>query len=159
MTEMEGIVQKCLMEHEGGREFFDALDEKLRNDDSLINMMINKVLENEIFDFIITSGKFGSAFKEYCEKHMDNYFNKKIIVVNGNLRKESEVIDYSNKYNISNKKVIFIDDSYYLGRTREKIRLSIEKNGGELINTYVFYDGCKEKDEHVHSFYRYFDHY
>ncbi len=159
MIEMEGIVHECLVEHDGGEKFFDALDEKLRNDNSLINMMINKVLENETFDFIITSGKFGIVFKNYCEKYMNEEFHKKVIVVNGNLRSNNDIIDYSDKYNISNKKVIFIDDSYYLGRTREKIRLSIEKNGGKLINTYVFYDGSKIKDEHVYSFYRYYDHY
>lgn len=159
MKRMESIVHECLIEHEGGEKFFDAIDEKLRNDTLLISMMINKVLENENFDFIITSGKFGHVFKDYCKKYMSLNFNNKVIVVNGSLRKGDRVIDYSNKYNVCNKKVVFIDDSYYLGRTRDKIKASLEENKGTLISTYVFYDGSKIKDESVHSFYRYYDHY
>lgn len=159
MKRMESIVNECLIEHEGGEKFFDALDEKLRNDTLLISMMINKVLENENFDFIITSGKFGHVFKDYCKKYMSLNFNNKVIVVNGSLRKGDSVIDYSNEYNVCDKKVVFIDDSYYLGRTRDKIKASLEENKGTLISTYVFYDGSKIKDESVHSFYRYYDHY
>lgn len=159
MKRMESIVNECLMEHEGGEKFFDAIDEKLRNDTLLISMMINKVLENENFDFIITSGKFGNVFKDYCEKYMSTNFNNKVIVVNGSLRKGNEIIDYSNEYDVCDKKVVFIDDSYYLGRTRDKIKASLEENKGTLISTYVFYDGSKIKDENVHSFYRYYDHY
>lgn len=159
MKEMESIVNECLMQHEGGEKFFDAIDEKLRNDNLLISMMINKVLESEDFDFIITSGKFGQVFKEYCEKYMSNNFNQKVIAVNGSLRKDNEVIDYSNEYDVSNKRVVFIDDSYYLGRTKDKIKRSIENNNGTLVSTFVFYDGSKIKDENVHSFYRYYDHY
>lgn len=159
MKEMESIVNECLIEHEGGEKFFDAIDEKLRDDNLLISMMINKVLEKEEFDFIITSGKFGKVFKEFSEKYMSSSFNQKVITVNGSLRKDSEVIDYSKKYDVSNKRVIFIDDSYYLGRTKEKIKASLEKNNATLISTYVFYDESKIKDENVHSFYRYYDHY
>lgn len=159
MKRMESIVNECLIEHEGGEKFFDAIDEKLRNDTLLIIMMINKVLENENFDFIITSGKFGHVFKDYCKKYMSLNFNNKVIVVNGSLRKGDSVIDYSNEYNVCDKKVVFIDDSYYLGRTRDKIKASLEENKGTLISTYVFYDGSKIKDESVHSFYRYYDHY
>lgn len=159
MKKIESIVNECLIEYEGGENFFDAIDEKLRNDTLLINIMINKVLKNENFDFIITSGKFGYVFKDFCEKNMSLDFSKKIIVVNGSLREGNEIIDYSNEYNVCDKKVIFIDDSYYLGRTRDKIKVSLEKNKGTLISTYVFYDGSKIKDENVHSFYRYYDHY
>lgn len=159
MKEMESLVNECLIQHEGGEKFFDAIDEKLRNDTLLINMMIEKVLKNENFDYIITSGKFGKVFKNHCEKHMDNKFNQNIIVVNGNLRKDEDVIDFTNQYNINNKRLIFVDDSYYLGRTRNKIKNTIEKNHGNLISTYVFYDGSQTKDKDVYSFYRYYDHY
>lgn len=159
MKNMESLVNDCLIQHEGGEKFFDAIDEKLRNDNLLIKMMIERILKNEQFDFIITSGRFGKVFKEYCEKYTDNDFTKNIIVVNGNLRKDEKVINFTDKYNISNKKLIFIDDSYYLGRTRDKIKNTIENNQGTLISTYVFYDGSKIKDKDVHSFYRYYDHY
>ena len=46
---MKSLVNECLIEHEGGESFFDAVDEKLRDDEKLINMMIDKVKENEDF--------------------------------------------------------------------------------------------------------------
>ena len=159
MKRMESLVNLCLIQHEGGEKFFDAIDEGLRNDNLLIQAMIDKVLTSETFDFIITSGKFGEMFKKYCKENMDEEFYQHTIVVNGGLRNNNKIIDFSKEYNISNKKVIFIDDSFYLGRTRDKIKQAIEEAQGTLINTYVFYDGSKEKDETVHSFYRYYDHY
>ena len=157
VEEIHCLVNECLKQHEGGEQFFDAIDEKLHNDNALINMMIEKVSANEVFDYIIVSGKFGNVFKEYCNNYLEDNFNKKIIVVNGGLRKDHVIISFWENYNIENKKIIFIDDSYYLGRTRDKIKNAVEENQGIFINTYVFYDGSKVKDDHVHSFYRYYD--
>lgn len=154
---MTGLVNECLLQHEGGNKFFDAIDEKLRDDKTLINMMIKKVTANEVFDYIIVSGKFGTVFKEYCNNYLDNDFNNKIIVVNGGLRKDNDIISFWEDFDIKNKKIVFIDDSYYLGRTRNKIKKAIEENDGNLICTYVFYDGSKIKEDNVHSFYRYYD--
>ena len=62
---IESIVNECLIEHEGGSIFFDAIDEKLRNDNSLMQLMLKKILENEFFDYIVVSGKFGYAFNDF----------------------------------------------------------------------------------------------
>lgn len=159
IKEMESIVSECLIQHEGGEKFFDAIDESLRNDNLLITMMVGKVLENEKFDYIIVSGKFGEVFKSFTLKHLGEEFSNKIIVVNGGLRCGNEINNFYDKYDINNKKLIFIDDSYYLGRTRDKIKETVEKHNGKLICSYVFYDGSKIKDNSVHSFYRYYDHY
>lgn len=64
-TQMESLVNDCLIQHVGGEKFFDELDYKLRNDNSLITMMIGKILENEKFDYLIVSGNFGRVFKNY----------------------------------------------------------------------------------------------
>lgn len=157
VKEMTCLVNECLIQHEGGEKFFDAIDEKLRDDKALINMMINKVKENEHFDYIVVSGNFGKVFKEHCNNYQNDEFNEKIIVVNGGLRKDNDIIPFWENFNIENKTLIFIDDSYYLGRTRDKIELAIKENHGKLINTYVFYDGSKIKEDNVHSFYRYYD--
>lgn len=158
-TEMESLVNDCLIQHEGGEQFFDAIDEKLRNDNLLITMMIGTVVTNEDFDYMIVSGNFGNVFKDFCLKHIGENFSNNVITVNGGLRKGNDIGNFYQKYDLSNKKLVFIDDSYYLGRTRNKIKETIEKNNGKLICTYVFYDGSKIKDESVHSFYRYYDHY
>lgn len=124
VEEMHCLVNECLMQHEGGEQFFDAIDEKLWNDKSLINMMIDKIIKNEEFDYIIVSGKFGNVFLNHCNTYLNDNFNKKIIVVNGGLGKDHVIISFWENYNIKNKKIIFIDDSYYLGRTRDKIKKS-----------------------------------
>lgn len=159
ITEIESLVNDCLIKHEGGEKFFDAIDEKLRNDNLLITMMIGKVLENETFDYIIVSGNFGRFFKNFCLNHIGEDFSSNVIVVNGGIRNGNKVVEFYKKYDIYNKDFIFIDDSYYLGRTRDKIKEAIINNGGHLICSYVFYDGSKIKDDTVHSFYRYYDHY
>lgn len=159
IKEMESIVNECLKQHEGGEKFFDAIDENLRNDNSLITMMIGKVVENEKFDYIIVSGKFGKVFKDFSLKHIGKKFSDKVIVVNGGLRRNNEIINFYDYYDIKEKDIVFIDDSYYLGRTRDKIKYMIQKHGGNLLCTYVFYDGSRVKDDLVHSFYRYYDNY
>lgn len=159
VNEMESLVNDCLIQHEGGEKFFDEIDEKLRNDNLLMTMMIGKILEKESFDYLIVSGRFGKVFKKFCLNHIGEEFSNNVIVVNGGLRSGNKIDDFSNDYNIKNKNIIFIDDSYYLGRTRDKIKETIINNGGKLTCSYVFYDGSKIKDNTVHSFYRYYDHY
>lgn len=159
IKEIESLVNECLIQHEGGERFFDAIDEKLRNDNLLITIMIGKVLEQEKFDYIIVSGNFGKVFKKFCLNHIGKDFSDNVIVVNGGLRNGQEIDKFYTQYDINNKNLVFIDDSYYLGRTRDKIKDAITDNGGKLICSYVFYDGSKIKDDSVHSFYRYYDHY
>ena len=153
------LVEECLKQHEGGEKFFDAIDEKLRNDNLLLTMMLGRILEKEKFDYIIVSGKFGVVFKNFCTKHFDEELAKNIIVINGSLRNEDITVEFPEEYNINNKSLVFIDDSFFLGRTRDKIKNSIENKGGNLLYTYVFYDGSKIKDSTVYSFYRYFDNF
>lgn len=153
------IVNNCLEEYVEGECFFDAIDSYIRNNDFLIATMIDKILTYEKFDYLIVSGRFGKNFKDYILKYRFDDLKDKIIVVNGNLRHDDEVIDFYNTYDILNKEFIFVDDSYYLGRTRDKIKEAILNHGGRLITTYVFYDGSKIKDENVHSFYRYYDNF
>lgn len=154
---IESLVNECLIQHEGGEKFFDAIDERLRNDNLLMSMMITKIIERESFDYLIVSGRFGHALKEFCKKNINETFSNNIIAVNGNLRNDN--ISYNLDFNIKDKSFIFIDDSFYLGRTRDKIKDFIELYDGNLICTYVFYDGSKEKDSSVHSFYRYYDNF
>lgn len=153
------LVEECLKQHEGGEKFFDAIDEKLRNDNLLLTMILGRVLEKEKFDYIIVSGKFGIVFKKFCTQHLDKELAKNIIVINGSLRNENVEINFPEEYDINNKSLVFIDDSFFLGRTRDKIKNTIDDKGGKLLYTYVFYDGSKIKDSSVYSFYRYYDNF
>lgn len=157
MIKLNEIVKECLEQHVGGEKFFDALDEKCRDDFSLLTSMID-LIKNVNYDYIIVSGKFGNAFKDFCINNHQELINK-LIVVNGGLRHGIEISDYYNHYNVNDKEVIFLDDSFYLGRTRDSIKNSLEENNASLIHTYVLYDGSKIKDNKVTSFYRYYDNY
>ena len=67
---IDSLVELCLKEHTGGEIFFDAIDEKLRNDDTLLKMITDKVLNNEVFYFIIVSLNFGNVFKKFIDTNL-----------------------------------------------------------------------------------------
>lgn len=154
MKEMNSIVKACLEQHEGGEKFFDALDDMIRNDKMLINLMIAKIVEKP-FAFLIVSGNFGIVFYNHCKENTSEEFFKKIIVVPGGLRNGMPVGSLS--HTIAGKRGIFVDDSFYRGRTRDAIAKEAAKLDAVIERTYVFYDGSKEKDDTVQSFYRYYD--
>ena len=156
MEKMNSIVKTCLEQHEGGEVFFDSIDEMIRNDDSLIEMMISKVKATTTPEFIVVSGNFGIVFLNYCIKNMPELVSY-IMVVPGGLRNGVPVGEIPRKF--FNKKGIFIDDSYYLGRTEKAIGEELKKVNSAIIKTFVFYDGSKEKNNNVISFYRYYDNY
>lgn len=151
--DMNTIVEKCLLQHKGGEVFFDHLDDIIRNNVSLMDLMIQKISVLN-WDFIIVSGNFGIAFSNYCNKYSKKKISNKIVAVPGGLRNGMPVGTLPNK--LSNKKGIFIDDSFYLGRTHDAIAKELKIVGASIIGTYVFYDGSKELDKTVHSFYRYY---
>ena len=98
-------------------------------------------------------------FPENLEKFFDfckeEYPVFEVIVVNCSLRKGEIYAEFRGKY-FNNKKFIFIDDSFYSGKTLSKIKEYLLSSNGELIATYVFYDGCKEKTKDLYSIYSYY---
>ncbi len=149
MNLLNTIVKECLEQHEGGEKFFDNLDKSIQ-ETSIIYDLYN-LIEEDKRNNIIVSGKFGVFFTNLFHSHPN------IILVNGSLRKNNKINDLeylSNK--IKDKNYIFIDDSFYSGKTRNSIKKEIERLDGNLINTYVVYDGSKEKDDTVISLYRYY---
>lgn len=145
MEKLNRMVEECLREHVGGEQFFDALDDKIRNDEDLLGHMLERVEQNEMFDFLIVSGTFGFLFQQFLqnEKRFDLW--EKLIVVSGGLRNGNEIEPFWKIIPCNRKKFIFIDDSFFLGRTRDAIQLAIQNQGGQLEKTYVFYDGSKER--------------
>ncbi len=152
------IVEDNLKRYVGGEDFFSAIDEIFSNDKDLLNEITNLILKNEIFDYLIVSGKFGQKFYKFIKDNYSQLYNK-IIVVNGSLRKGKEIENFWDKFNINQKKIIFIDDSFYSGSTKNRINDVIKANNANLIRTYVFYDGSIKKENDVFSFYRYYDHF
>lgn len=145
------------MQHEGGEKFFDLLDDKIRIDIDLIHNMINFILDSNIyFDYIIVSGKFGRVFSNYINNNETKLSIHNIITVNGGLRKNNSIENFWEIYDIKNKKLVFVDDSFYSGKTMNAIKNAIESNDGELVKTFCYYDGSENKLENVESFYRWY---
>ncbi|MCP4395679.1 MAG: hypothetical protein GY804_15635 [Alphaproteobacteria bacterium] len=144
------IVTEMIEKHKGGEVFFDNLDSKMRDRGIIDSLMELSVYEPYDTSFIL-SGKFGIHIKNtYPSLEMH-------LLVNGGLRKEKIISLEPFKHRIKGRSFVFLDDSFYLGRTRDAIQTEIEKWGGKIKRTYVCYDGSKEKDETVKSLYRYYD--
>lgn len=156
------IVKKCLLHHDGGSKFFDMLDENIRKDNNLFEHMIKFINTFDIdYQGIIVSGKFGTAFSHYLSHYVNdkNYFNNKsVICVNGGLRVAKPVVNLCDidVELLSNKDFIFIDDSFYSGKTRNVIRDTLTAYNSKLIHTFVFYDGSLNKEIDVDGFYRWY---
>jgi hypothetical protein len=154
-SKLDSIVKSMIEQHIGGEVFFNHLDKKIQQK-SIIKQIITLIYSHDTFDnMIIASGKFGLFLSNYFQINYPDKLSK-LILVEGGLRKGATInLDYMNS-SIQNRDFIFIDDSFYLGRTRNVIKKEIEKLGGNLIATYVAYDGSKIKESNVHSLYRYY---
>lgn len=154
-VDLYSTVDKFLSQYVGGTSFYDALDEEIRINDAWLHAMIQNVINKEDFDGFIVSGKFGDRFVTF---YLNNYHpTKEVLVANGSLRKGND-IGIENK-DLEGKKYIFLDDSFWSGKTRNVIKKFLENNNGILLKSYVFYDGNKESSDDVVSFYRYYDYH
>jgi len=154
MSQIDNIVKEMLRKHHGGRKFFDSLDDTIRNDESLINNLMNIVPKDKN---IVVSGRFGRVFSNYFSTNYPKE-QRKVIAVKGGLRKEDLVDDLS-YLDLKGEDFVFLDDSLYSGKTRDKIREELQKQGADISLTCVVYDGSKEKDSRVLSLYRYYENY
>lgn len=84
-NELNEIVKECLLQHEGGEKFFDALDYRIRESITLLRGIMSKVIFSGMnFDAIIVSGKFGNVFKDFAESEYPDF---EVFSINGSLRK------------------------------------------------------------------------
>ena len=145
-------VNKLLEQYIGGQIFFTELDKAVKFNEKILDDLIRAVQEKYPNAFTIASGEIGLA--------MHNYGVQIDFLVPGGLRFDASKINLAPFKNmICNHQFVFIDDSYFSGKTVAVIQEEVEKLGGELIASYVAYDGSKEKNDKVHSLYRYYDHY
>lgn len=152
MNKLNNIVNECLRQHKGGEEFFDALDEEIK-DIEILDALESGILWSLAGEDVgvIVSGKFGKFFLE------NNELELPVIHVQGGLRNKKDQLDIYPLFDDEMPlKWIFVDDSYYSGSTKEQIRIALENAGRELIKTYVVYDGSPVKLKSVLSLYRYY---
>lgn len=162
---MKELVFECIAQHKGGEKFFDSLDEKVKSNQDIMLQLISTASKlPNIQEFvskapvkIIVSGKFGEAFKQYIVSFDSNLIDK-IICVEGGLR-FNEIKNPQDYSILKNCYWIFIDDSYFAGRTANKVKNLVEQNNGVFLQTVVAYDGSEILQSDVTSLFRYYDHF
>lgn len=150
MEKLNNIVDSLINKFVGGETYFDKLDEALRDPQNLD--IILELFYNLNGHSIIMSGKFGYYVLGLFDKGLIPV--KSLVVVNGSLRNGE--INSAELRNFSvGDKFIFVDDSFYKGRTRDKVAEFLSQIGCNLVGTTVVYDGSIKKDKSVYSLYRY----
>lgn len=146
-------VNKLLEQYIGGQIFFTELDKAVKFDFYILGQLVSAV-KAEFGDDICTvaSGEIGLA--------MHNLGVHVNFLVPGGLRHDPSKINLAPfKELIQGKKFVFVDDSFFSGRTVLVVREEIERLGGIFLGTYVAYDGSMNKECDVHSLYRYYDYH
>ena len=83
---------------------------------------------------------------------------KDVVVFNGKMQTKKTDISwyYPHDADISNRQYVYFDDSYFSGRTVEKINKFLSEYNSKIKSVNVVYDGSLKKKDNVHSFYRYY---
>ena len=159
---MKPIVNKCIDKYKGGEGYFNELDGMIKNNETLMVLFLMYAVQDSGVRNVILSGEIGLKYlKLKFENKIPDYIN--LMIVNGSLRNGKEITGgiMSNleviPENLYDQQIIFIDDSFYSGKTHNKIETFLRSRGSTIYRTYVFYDGSKEKYGNVYSLYRYYN--
>lgn len=144
-------VNVLLEKYVGGQIFFTELDKAVKFNQQILEELVNKA--KSFHDCLtIASGEIGLS--------MHNLGVKIDLLVPGGLRHDPTKINLEPfTYKIEGKDFIFIDDSYFSGKTAMVVKEEIERLGGRFIGSLVAYDGSKYKEDNVWSLYRYYDYH
>lgn len=158
---MRPIVNECLDKYKGGEGYFTELDNIIKNNETLMVLFLMYAVQDSGVRNVILSGGIGLKYlKLKLENKIYDYIN--LMIVNGSLRNGEEITGgiMSNleiiPEDLYDQQIIFIDDSFYSGKTHNKIETFLRSRGTKIYKTYVFYDGCKSEYNDVVSLYRYY---
>jgi len=143
---INNIIDSVLLKYKEGQDFFSNLDLSFRNKKVYDILLASCPAKYKI----IVSGSFGKKLYNIYPHRVD-------LLLPGNLRHIGKYDLIKKRKLIKNQDYIFLDDSYYSGRTVNVVRKALEEQQGNLVKTYVIYDGKKNKDKDIEYFYRYFD--
>lgn len=159
---MKPIVSECLDKYKGGEGYFTKLDDMIKDNETLMVLFLIYAVQDSGIYNVILSGGIGIRYMQLqLQNKIPDYIN--LMIVNGGLRKDNEITGgIMSRCDIIPKSlngygIIFIDDSFYSGKTHNKIETFLRSRGSKIYKTYVFYDGCKDKYGDVISLYRYYD--
>jgi hypothetical protein len=149
------IVKDLRIKHRGGIDFFDALDDRIK--DITNQDMILALVRGCSNEWVATSGEFGDILYKLWEE--GKFKCKGVVVFNGKLLTHQKNVSgfYPQDFDLNNKQFIYVDDSYFSGSTAKKIDNFLNKTQSSIKSVSVIYDGSKEKSKFVNSFFRYYD--
>ncbi len=137
----------------GGTQFFNNLDKLIKDNPDIIQEIVGNS-ENE---YLVSSGDFGDKLFDMWES--GNIKSKGILVFNGKIVTKKKGINYyyPENFAIDNKKFVFVDDSYFSGKTMREIeKYLLEEHGSSISEIRVGYDGSRDRDPKIKSLYRYY---
>lgn len=153
-NEMFATVNELLEKYIGGQIFFTELDRAVKFNKEILLELINTAYDKFGEQKVVTiaSGEIGLSMHN-LGVHID-------LLVPGGLRFDPSKINLEPfESKIKGREILFIDDSYFSGKTATVIREEVERLGGKWVGTLVAYDGAKYKDDKVYSLYRYYDYH
>lgn len=163
---MASVVKELEIRHGGGTAFFDALDERLREPYWYRALLLRYLDEYGMVQpvasgravtaergrpYFAVSGKFGEGFAGWLAGSEWGRYVHPVTVFPGNLR---HTVLPKLTVDLTGRQYVFLDDSYYRGRTYGQIARRIAEAGGGVLGPLVLYDGSPEPAK-VPSFWRY----
>lgn len=147
-NEVFETVNEYLEKYIGGEIFFDELDNALKFNKDMLTELINNTRKVYPSHKIIASGEIALCLHNFGI-HVD-------VIVQGSLRKGVIPLKLT-QFVTKGERYIFVDDSYFSGKTANIVKDALEMEGCVLDGISVIYDGCREKKNEVISMYRYYD--
>ena len=153
-AKVDNLVKKLLSKYNGGKEFFDALDDSIK---SITNKdMILALAKGNENEWVASSGGFGDILYKLWKN--GDFKCKGMVVFNGKMLTDQTGVNtwYPTNFELDNKSFVYVDDSFFSGSTSKKINGFLRQRGSEIKSIYVIYDGSKEHNRMVRSFFRYY---
>lgn len=151
--EFKSHILHLLDKERGGRPFFDSLDKIIKENPDIIQE-ITKGLDQK---YLVCSGGFGDNLFDLWERGIIKC--EGVLVFNGKIATKKRGINYyyPEDFDVDKKEFVFVDDSYFSGKTlREVEKYLLEEHQSLISEVRVGYDGSREKDPRVKSLYRYY---
>ena len=152
---IENLVKELIQQYGGGKEFFDALDDRIKtvnNEDLTLSLV--RGCEDK---WLVSTGGFGDKLHKLYEEGKIKC--RGVLVFNGKIMTKDKGVTYyyPSDFDIEDREFVFVDDSLFSGKTFRVIEDFLKKHNSTIEYISVIYDGSKEKSPKIHSLYRYYD--
>lgn len=151
---LDKIVSELLKKYERGPQFFEALDSKIKDisNEDMILYLVSGCKDK----WVCSSGEFGQRLKSLLK---DGKFKcKGFVTFSGKMTSRGKDVEWwePENFDFNNKEFVYVDDSYFSGKTANKIDDFLSERNSKISEIYVVYDGSMHRKDNVHSFFRYY---